>query len=51
MQLAARWLGVGSIVIGTLATVLFAVSLYPGAPERLSRADALRAEQFQSLAK
>ncbi|HEX5058953.1 MAG TPA: hypothetical protein VFV99_06315 [Kofleriaceae bacterium] len=51
MRIAARWLGGGSIVLGTLAALLMVVSLYPGALERLSRADAQRAEQFQSLAK
>ena len=40
MQLATRWLGAGSIVVGVVAAAALAVSLIPREPERLSWEDA-----------
>jgi hypothetical protein len=50
MQVAARWLGLGSHVVGALAGVVLAVSLWPGPLERLTRADVHLAPASQPTA-
>jgi hypothetical protein len=44
MQVAARWLGLGSHVVGALAGAVLAAALMPAPLERLTQADAKACE-------